>query len=257
MRYTTEAPGPGVSPFKSEAALFLYVPPDYAARRAFYTFLILEGWATGSMIGRMISPDLGRIQPVIAGFTIRSGTPPAEPHPAPQPEVRHPAAEHLGCPDVGGRASDAPGAGRNARWGMTVDEVVAAFPGEAVRASLAEIEKGSGPVRIDRCEIAGTNFQANFFFYKASRLTQITLGPSSKRDASRPLFDRLAKMLTEKYGQPATDVPDQSMGVAGLRTTQKSWEAADARIILTYMYGGDPFLQLVYNAPARPDADKN
>lgn len=258
MRYTTEAPRPGISPLKNEAALFLYVPPDYAPRRAFYAFLIQESWATGSVGGLMYPRDLGRIEPVIAGFTIRSGTPPAEPHAAPQPEVGHPDVKHLGCPEVGGRASDAPGARGNARWGMTVDEVVAAFPGEAVRASPAEIEKGSGPVRIDNCEIAGTHFQANFFFYRASRLTQITLGPSSKRDASRPLFDRLAKMLAEKHGQPTTDIPDQSMGVAGLRTTQRSWEAADARIALTYMYGGpDPFLQLIYNAPPRPNADKN
>lgn len=156
-----------------------------------------------------------------------------------------------------GRASDARCAWQNARWGMTVDEVVAAFPGEAVLASPAEIEKGAAPVRIDKCEIAGTNFQAKFFFYRASRLSMITFAPTSKGDASRPLFDRLAKMLTERYGQPTSDVPDQSMGVADLRTTQKEWAVADALIGLTYMYGGgDPFLQLVHGAPARPNADK-
>ncbi len=156
-----------------------------------------------------------------------------------------------------GRASDAPCAWQNARWGMTVDEVVAALPGKAVRASPAEIEKGAAPVRMDECEIAGTNFQAGFFFYRASRLTKITFGPSSKRDASRAVFDRLAKMLTERYGPPTADVPDQSMGVADLRTAQKRWETADLRIGLTYMYGaGDPYLGLVYDAPARADADK-
>ncbi len=159
------------------------------------------------------------------------------------------------CASIG-RASDAPNAWRNARWGMTVDEVVAAFPGEALRASPAEIEKGAAPVRIDKCEIAGTSFQVRFFFYRASRLSQITLAPSSKRDASRPVFDSLATRLTEEYGPPASDIADQSMGLAGLRTAQKGWETAHARIGLTYMYGsGDPFLQLVYDAPARAGAD--
>ena len=73
MRYTTERPG-----HKSEAALFVYVPPDYVARRAFYGFLIEELWETGSTT----SPGLGGIEPVIAGFTLRPGTLPAGSHPA-------------------------------------------------------------------------------------------------------------------------------------------------------------------------------
>ncbi len=154
-----------------------------------------------------------------------------------------------------GRASDAPGVWRNARWGMTVDEVVAAFPGEAVRASPAEIKKGAGAVRIDRCEIAGTTFQANFHFYRSSRLTQIVLLPSSKRDASRAVFERLARMLTEKYGQP-TDQHENQVLLGDLRQSDKSWKAADAEIGLVYMYGADdPFLNLVYDAP-RPKAEK-
>lgn len=209
---------------------------------------------------RRLARSAARLGSVALGAILLASCPAAAAgeNPAPRPEVGPANAGRLGCPEVGGRASDAPATGRNARWGMTVDEVVTAFPGEAVRASPAEVEKGSGPVRIDRCEIAGTSFQANFFFYRASRLTQISLGPASKRDASRPLFDRLAKMLTDKYGQPATDVLDQTLGVAGLRTTQKTWQAPEVDIGLTYMYGGDePFLSLVYRAPPpRPDADK-
>ncbi|BDG02327.1 hypothetical protein [Anaeromyxobacter oryzae] len=68
MRYETETPGPGWMPRKGQSALFLYFPPDYPARRAFYGFLIVESWEKGNMYA---SPDLRRIEPVIAGFAAR------------------------------------------------------------------------------------------------------------------------------------------------------------------------------------------
>lgn len=150
------------------------------------------------------------------------------------------------------RAGDAPCAWRSARWGMTVDEVLAALPGEAVRASPDEVAKGAAPVRMEGCEIAGTKFQAQFFFYRNSRLTKIVFAPSSKRDAGRPLFDRIARMLAERHGPPKTDI-DQDLGLAGLRTAQRSWLAGGEEISVTYMYGtGDPYFSLVYDAP-KPD----
>lgn len=68
MRYEIEAPGPGWMPIRGESALFLYFPPDYAGRRAFYGFLIAESWVKGNLYA---SPDLKRIEPVIAGFAAR------------------------------------------------------------------------------------------------------------------------------------------------------------------------------------------
>lgn len=242
MRYTTEPPRPGTSPYRCEAALFLHVPVDYVARRAFYGFHVQECWeaATGT------PPGLGRVEPVIAGLVLVGETPPAKLPPAPQPG-------RAGCPDVEG----APGAAGVVRWGMTADEVLAAFPGEAVRASPAELKEGKGPVRIEHCEIAGTDFRAEFFFYRDSRLTRVGLYPSSKRDASRPLFDRLSKALTERHGRPTSDNEDRTLGFANLRQADRSWTAADASISLAYMYGGgEPHFGLHYDAPRRRDADK-
>lgn len=182
-------------------------------------------------------------------------TAPLEPHPAPPASPNSPDAKHLACPDVAGRAGDAAGAPRVARWGMTVDEVLSAFPGEAVRPSAAEGRQGEGPVRI-ACEIGGTTFQASFLFDKDARLRQITLDPSSKRDAGRPLFDRLAKLLTARYGQPVAQHDDLAL-IGPLRQSDRSWKSADADVALVHMYGtDDPFLHLVYDPPRRPDAKK-
>ncbi len=70
MRYTTEQQA-----HTSEAALLLYVPPDYAARRAFYGFLVQESWETATRK----SPGLHHLEPMIAGFSIRSDAPLATP----------------------------------------------------------------------------------------------------------------------------------------------------------------------------------
>jgi hypothetical protein len=68
MRYQTQAPGSGAMPILGDSALFLYFPPDYGQRRAFYGFLIAESWEKGNIYA---SPDLKRIEPVIAGFELR------------------------------------------------------------------------------------------------------------------------------------------------------------------------------------------
>ena len=140
---------------------------------------------------------------------------------------------------------------------MTVDEVVAAFPGEAVRASSAELEKRKAPVRIERCTLAGTEFRAEFYFYRSSQLTDIVLSPASNRDAARPVFDRLAKLLTEAYGPPKEQHDDFAI-FGPIRQSDRSWEAADAHIGLVYLYGSDEqFLHVVYKAHTTHAADRN
>lgn len=52
-----------------ESLLYVYFPPDWKTRRAFYSFEITETWRTGGTFG--VSRDLSPIESLVASFATR------------------------------------------------------------------------------------------------------------------------------------------------------------------------------------------
>jgi hypothetical protein len=49
--------------------LYVYFPPDWKSRRAFYNFVIMETWKTGGVPG--VSTDPKAVDPLVASFALR------------------------------------------------------------------------------------------------------------------------------------------------------------------------------------------
>ena len=99
----------------------------------------------------------------------------------------------------------------NARWGMTEDQVLKAFPNRAAR--LAEPipsctilnakgeRKEAAPIAIEKVPIGTTEYRACFYF-TAGKLSSVDLQPLAEADKTPDEFDRVEALLVEKYGKP-------------------------------------------------------
>ena len=126
-----------------------------------------------------------------------------------------------------------PTAWRNARWGMTAAEVLAAFPGEAAQLPVAVnySDKYRGLVGIEGYQIANVAYAVRFLFDRQERLALINITPAP-RDSSTLTFNSLAQLLTEKYGQPLTNHEEKTR-VSDSR--EKTWKTPEALIDLDYV----------------------
>ena len=117
---------------------------------------------------------------------------------------------------------------RTARWGMTKDEVLAAFPGEAQRlakpADFGPSRPGSSDVAIPAYEADGVKFRVLFGF-ESNALNRIHLAAVKPGDAT---CSDLEKLLTEKHSAPAT----RNDTGTSLRGEEFVWKRPDQTITL-------------------------
>jgi hypothetical protein len=139
---------------------------------------------------------------------------------------------------------------RSARWGMTKDEVLAAFPGEAQRlaqpADLGAPGTGSTDVAIPASEIDGMNFRVLFGF-ESDALNRVHLSVVKAVDTT---CGDLEKLLTEKYSAPS----DRSHTQTNLRAEQIVWKRPEQAITLTCAEApglGYHSVMLDYTAPSK------
>jgi hypothetical protein len=117
---------------------------------------------------------------------------------------------------------------RTARWGMTKDELLAAFPGEAQRlAKPTDFGRAEGltDVAIPTYETGGMKFQVLFGF-ESDALNRIQL--SAVKAAETTCTD-LEKLLTEAHSAPS----DRSTTQTTLRNERIVWQRPDQTITLS------------------------
>ena len=148
---------------------------------------------------------------------------------------------------------------RQAQWGMTETEVLAAFKGEAK--TLKEVSHFGGKkdvpdswtgytsIGIDSVSISTGTFKVSFSFDRTSKgLTDVTLSNRNNmsertqpdRQADR-LCENLEKMLTEKYGAPTyskteDDLEQRAPGLPSSFSKDISWKLQKTLIGLHYLY---------------------
>lgn len=127
---------------------------------------------------------------------------------------------------------------RQAKWGMTEEEILDAFRGEATRLNPPErYHRAVATVGVEYMQIGGFSFKADFLLdEKTKRLFQVTIRPLHQEEENRIPFvlrDAVRDGLTRKYGNatvtaghsfkwvfPSTiielDAQERSLGVDGL-----------------------------------------
>jgi hypothetical protein len=133
-------------------------------------------------------------------------------------------------------SADAPrtGAWRAARFGMTPEEVLAAFPKEAFRLS-PEVTLADGKVvavGIDGYAFEGLPFDVRFVFADG-KLAMVSLRTPAKVPADAAAYARLREALERKWGPPMEDDKDDK--VVDMRQTR--WNRGPDRADLKYIPG--------------------
>jgi len=98
---------------------------------------------------------------------------------------------------------------RDARWGMTMDEVRNACP------EVQSVRDKKDLLVISNLDIAGSSFEAKFVFSTDTKLLRnilltITDPNATSRGMGCAPFDRVTAALMEKYGQPASTVSNEN-----------------------------------------------
>ncbi|HTX34337.1 MAG TPA: hypothetical protein VME43_04920 [Bryobacteraceae bacterium] len=94
-------------------------------------------------------------------------------------------------------AVEDPGGWTKAKWGMTDDQVLAAFPGQAARLDPPELN--GARVSIKSIELSGAEFRVYFIPDAAGHLRAVILNAVKPTGA---LFQSLENLLVAKYGRP-------------------------------------------------------
>jgi len=132
-------------------------------------------------------------------------------------------------------ANPGPAAGwRDARFGMTPDEVLAAFPGEAIRIS-PEVKLADGntiPVGIDGYAFEGLSFDVRFVF-AGGRLALVSLRTPAKKPVDADAYVRLRDALVKAWGEPLEDTKDDAF----IDMRQTRWNRGAGRADLKYIPG--------------------
>lgn len=153
-----------------------------------------------------------------------------------------------------------PGGWSKAKWGMTVEEVVQVFNGQAKRTDGCKERSGSPPsakdpkvclAEIEDIEIEGDHFRVAFRFDRVTkRLDIVNLEPVGDLYAWDTRAEKLERMLTEKYGQPAYRKNTDQRLFKGVDCT---WVFPQTKIFLMGAYSpsrlikGGPLLTVIYS----------
>jgi len=132
-------------------------------------------------------------------------------------------------------AVPAPAAGwRAARFGMTPEEVVAAFPKEASLIS-PEVKLADGntiAVRIDGYAFEGLTFDVRFIF-EGGRLALVSLRTPAKKPVDAEAYTRLRDALVKAWGPPLEETQDDAF----IDMRQTRWNRGPDRADLKYIPG--------------------
>jgi hypothetical protein len=140
---------------------------------------------------------------------------------------------------------------RAARWGMTVDEVLKAFPGEAVRLD-PELKLADGTVvaaGIDVHRIASYALRVRFVF-EGGRLSLVSLRTPLDWYASSEVYGEIEKALTARYGRPVEIASDKEF--IDLRQTR--WIVGQSGVDVKYIPGVVAIVHYPRPASAPPAA---
>lgn len=141
----------------------------------------------------------------------------------------------LGSPGLAAVSSGAAGDWRAARWGMTEDEVLKAFPGEAIRSEKPEKLADGNVVAlaIEKHTIGATEFRVRFVFDPAGRLALVSLRTDPRKYADPSVFVETRKVLSASLGAPAASSSDDSF----VDIRQSSWWTKRSRIDVKFIPG--------------------
>lgn len=123
---------------------------------------------------------------------------------------------------------------RTARWGMTVEEVLRAFPGEATRLerSIALADGRVVAAGIDGHGVGPDRFQVRFVF-EAGRLALVSLRTPERTYAPADRYAAVGALLAHELGGPGEETRDDTL--VDLR--QRRWEIGATRVDLEYIPG--------------------
>jgi hypothetical protein len=135
---------------------------------------------------------------------------------------------------------------RQARWGMSVDEVLKAFPGEARRLEtpVALADGNVVAAGIDRHELAGVVFRVRFVFHPSGGLVLVSLRTDEKDRATPERFGAVEKALAGRLGPPTERGQDDSF----VEMRQATWKGERGRIDVKYIPGT---LVVLHAAPSQ------
>jgi hypothetical protein len=133
------------------------------------------------------------------------------------------------------RAAEPEGDWRAARWGMSEDEVLKAFPGEAKRLEKPEKLADGNVVSlwIEKHAIGSTTFRVRFVFDPAGKLAIVSLRTDPMTYAKPEAFKATRDALAGQLGGPRAESSDDNY--VDLR--QASWWTARSRIDVKYVNG--------------------
>jgi hypothetical protein len=120
---------------------------------------------------------------------------------------------------------------RSARWGMSVDEVLAAFRSEAVRIDPEQrLEDGNVVAAgIESRTIAGVPFRVRFVF-SAGKLALVSLRTPEAEPATFETYGRVRSALASELGWPGASTKDDNF--VDLRQTR--WQLGRTAVDLKY-----------------------
>lgn len=150
------------------------------------------------------------------------------------PPADAPAAAAAAAVQVPAVPVDAGGAWRGARWGMTVDEVLKAFPGEATRLD-PEVKLADGSVVAAGIEvhlIASHTLRVRFVF-EGGKLSLVSLRTPPDSYAGPEVYAEVEKALEERFGRPLETTSDKEF----IDMRQTRWIAGSSGVDLKYIPG--------------------
>lgn len=152
------------------------------------------------------------------------------------------------------RAQHAPPAEwRGARWGMTVEDVLKTFPGEARRLEPAVTLADGNVVAagIDGFVLAARSFRVRFVFDPAGKLVLVSLR-TPERDYAKPdLLEAVSKAVEDRLGPPTERTRDDQF----IDMRQVTWKGPTGRVDVKYIPG---VVVVLHAAPSQkaPQATK-
>jgi hypothetical protein len=157
------------------------------------------------------------------------------------PSAAPPAAPvSAGTAGTGGRAAPAAaivradGDWREARWGMSLEQVLAAFPGEAfpLDPPLKLADGNVVAAGIEKFEVGAQPFRVRFIF-EGGKLALVSLRTPPESPARPEVYVELQKLLADRLGGPGESTADDEF--VDMRQTR--WKAGRSTVDLKYVPG--------------------